>query len=192
MGIVVVNHLSLDGVMQSPGRLDEDRRDGFRHGGWATSADDPAIGVAMSRELGSGFSWLFGRFSYEDMLGHWNAVGGPFRDGLNGATKYVVSSDPRYELPWPNSELLTGDVIGQIARLRAQTEHNLVVMGSGRLVRSLLPHGLVDRMVLFVHPVVLGSGRGLFGPGEVPVAFELSDSTATRDGVLVLTYRATR
>lgn len=82
MSVVVVNHLSLDGVLQGPGRPDEDRRDGFAHGGWARSSDDPLVAEALGKVMGPGFSWLFGRFSYEDMLGYWNEAGGPFRDGL--------------------------------------------------------------------------------------------------------------
>jgi dihydrofolate reductase len=108
MRTVVVNHVSLDGVMQGPGRPDEDTRNGFRHGGWARSAaDDPAIGVTLGERMGRGFSWLFGRRSYEMLLEHWNEAGGPFKDGLNGPTKYVVSSNPDAHLPWPNSELVT-------------------------------------------------------------------------------------
>ena len=96
MRVVAVNHITLDGVLQGPGRPDEDTRDGFRHGGWAQQHTDPAMGEAMSERMGEGFSWLFGRRSYEDMLSHWNEVGGPFKDGLNGPTKYVASSHPRH------------------------------------------------------------------------------------------------
>jgi dihydrofolate reductase len=191
MGVVVVNHLSLDGVLQGPGGPEEDARDGFRHGGWARDrSDDPAVGAALGRVMGAGFVWLFGRRSYDDMLGHWNQVGGPFRDGLNGTEKYVASSDPDAELPWPRSTLLTGDVPAEVAALRDRAAGNLVVMGSGELVRSLLPHGLVDELLLMIHPVVLGSGRRLFGSSEVPTAFRLVDCTPTATGVLLATYRA--
>src|SRR3954468_18665411 len=92
--VIVLNNLTLDGVLQGPGRPDEDTRDGFQHGGWAQpGANDPAIGVALGERMGQGFSWLFGRRSYEDMLGHWNEVGGPFKDGLNDARKYVATSN---------------------------------------------------------------------------------------------------
>jgi dihydrofolate reductase len=189
MRVLVVNHLSLDGVLQGPGRPDEDTRDGFRHGGWAAAGSDPAMQAAMGERMGAGFSWLFGRRSYDEMLGHWNAVGGPFRDGLNSAEKYVASSDPGAELPWPNSTLLTGDVPAEVARLRERPGGNLVVMGSGQLVRSLLPHGLVDELLLMVHPLVLGSGHRLFGPDEEPHRFRLVDCTPTATGVLMATYR---
>ncbi len=90
----VVNHISLDGVLQSPGRPDEDTRGGFRHGGWTQQANDPAMGPVSGERMGSGFCWLFGRRSYEDMLAHWNHGGGTFKDGLNNARKYVASSTP--------------------------------------------------------------------------------------------------
>lgn len=89
MRVLVVNHITLDGVLQGPGRLDEDTRDEFRHGGWAQPGNDPAMGAALTERMGEGFSWLFGRRSYEDMLTHWNTVGGPFKDGLNNEPKYV-------------------------------------------------------------------------------------------------------
>jgi dihydrofolate reductase len=189
--VVVVNHLSLDGVLQGPGRSDEDTRDGFRLGGWAAErGGDPAIGPALGAAMGADFSWLFGRVSYEDMLAHWNEVGGPFKDGLNDTRKYVASSDPDLALPWPSSTLLHGDVPAEVARLRDRPGGNLVVMGSGRLIRSLLPHGLVDELLLMIHPVVLGSGHRLFGPHAEARHLELVDCTPTGSGIVITRYRA--
>ncbi len=94
MRVLVVNHISLDGVLQGPGRPDEDIRDGFQHGGWAQQGNDPAMGAAMSERMGRDFSWLFGRRSYDGMLTYWNQAGGPFKDGLNQTRKYVASSTP--------------------------------------------------------------------------------------------------
>jgi dihydrofolate reductase len=189
MRVLVVNHVSLDGVLQGPGRPDEDTRDGFRHGGWAQARSDPAMAATMGERMGEGFSWLFGRRSYDDMLSHWNAAGGPFKDGLNNVTKYVASSHPDAELPWPHSTLLTGDVPAEVAALREQPGGKLVVMGSAQLVQSLLPKGLVDELLLFIHPVVLGSGRRLFGPDEDAHELTLVDCTATEQGVVVAGYR---
>ncbi len=188
MRVVVVNHVTLDGVMQGPGRPDEDTRDGFRHGGWADGSD-PAIGEAMGRRMGDGFAWLFGRRSYDDMLGHWNEVGGPFKDGLNNTQKYVASSDPDADLPWPNSTLLSGDVPAAVAALREQPGGNLVIMGSGALIRSLLPHHLVDELLLVVHPLVLGSGQRLFGADDEVTRLELVEGTPTASGLLLATYQ---
>jgi dihydrofolate reductase len=191
MRVVVVNHLTLDGVLQGPGRPDEDTRDGFRHGGWAQqAADDPTIRAALGRVMGDEFAWLFGRRSYDDMLSHWNEAGGPFRDGLNNTTKYVASSNPDASLPWPNSTLLSGDVPAAVAALRERPGGNLVIMGSGQLVRSLLPHGLVDELLLMTHPIVLGAGRRLFGVADDRIPLTLVDSEVTSTGVIVATYRA--
>jgi dihydrofolate reductase len=187
--VLVVNHITLDGVLQGPGRPDEDTRDGFRHGGWAQQgASDPAIGAALGERMGEGFSWLFGRRSYEGMLGHWNEVGGPFKDGLNNIRKYVASSDPGRELPWPNSTLLSGDVPRAVAALREQPGGKLVIMGSGELIRSLLGHGLIDELLLMIHPIVLGSGRRLFGSSGAPTTMTLTGSSTTATGVIVAHY----
>jgi dihydrofolate reductase len=186
MRVVVVNHLTLDGVVQGPGRPEEDTRDGFTRGGWAAErGGDPAIGAALGEVMGPGFAWLFGRHSYEGMLSHWNEVGGPFRDGLNQTTKYVAGSA---ELTWPASVRIGPDVPATVTELRDRPGGNLVVMGSGQLVRSLLPHGLVDELFLMVHPVVLGAGHRLFGPAAAPAAYRLVEATPTESGVLLTRY----
>jgi dihydrofolate reductase len=190
MSVLVVNHVSLDGVLQGPGSPDEDTREGFAHGGWALSGNDPMMGAAMAERMGQSFSWLFGRRSYDGMLSHWNQAGGPFKDGLNQTTKYVASSHPDATLPWPNSELISGDVPTEVAALRDRARGNLVIMGSGQLVRSLLPHGLIDEMLLMIHPVVLGSGYRLFGPDGDVRRLRLVDCASTPTGVLMATYRA--
>lgn len=188
MRVLVVNHVSLDGVLQGPGRPDEDTRDGFRHGGWAQDANDQAMGTAIAERMGTDFSWLFGRRSYDDMLTHWNQAGGPFKDGLNRAMKYVASSSPDTLLSWPNSTLLSGDVPAQVAALREQEGGNLVIMGSGQLIRSLLPHRLIDQLFLMIHPLVLGSGQRLFGPDDESRRLRLTDCVPTSSGVLMVTY----
>lgn len=190
MSVVVINHVSLDGVIQGPGRPDEDTRDGFAHGGWASAANDPALGAAMGARMGGGFSWLFGRRTYEEILQHWNEVGGPFKDGLNNPTKFVASSDSGLELRWPNSTLLSGDVPDAVARLREQHDGNLVIMGSSVLVQSLLAHDLIDEMLLMIHPIVLGSGRRLFGQDVRPHRFELAGTESTASGLILATYLA--
>lgn len=115
------------------------------------------MGPVIGERMGSGFCWRFGRRSYEDMLAHWNHVGGTFKDGLNNARKYVASSNPHTQLPWPNSTLLAGDVVSQVAAPREMPGGKLVIMGSGQLIQSRLPHGLIDQMILMIHPIVLGS-----------------------------------
>lgn len=192
MRTLVVNHLSLDGVFQGPGDADEDTREDFEQGGWASVASDQSLGEVMAQHMGENFEWLFGRRTYDDVLGHWNEVRGPFKEGLDDRTKYVVSTHTDAELPWPNSVLVTGDVPDQVAALRERPGGKLVIMGSGELVRTLLPNDLIDEMLLFIHPVLLGSGHRLFEPREVVTWWNLTDATSTSSGVLVAAYEPAR
>ena len=189
--VVVINHVTLDGVMQAPGRPDEDTRDGFEAGGWAIAGNDDAMGAKMGQLMGRGFAWLFGRRTYEDLLASWNEQGGPFKDALNDVPKYVASSDPATVLRWPNSTLLHGDVPAAVAELRCTAAGNLVIMGSGPLIRSLMARELIDEYLLFIHPLVLGSGRRLFDRGA-PTRLELTDSSTTATGVVIATYKPIR
>jgi dihydrofolate reductase len=190
MRVVVVNHLTLDGVMQAPGHAEEDRRGGFDHGGWATDgAVDPKVAAAYGERLSTpGGALLLGRRSYEGMLGTWNERGGPFKDALNAVTKYVVSHSPDTQLEWPNSTLLSGDVIAAVRGLREREGGNLAIMGSGELVRSLLPHGLVDELLLVIHPLILGEGLRLFEDGEGSVHLRLKSGEAVDGGVIIAAY----
>jgi dihydrofolate reductase len=192
MRIVVVNHLTLDGVMQAPGRPDEDTRGGFTAGGWATQARDqqPLIEAIGERMGTPGGGMLLGRRSYEGMLTQWNKVGGPFADGLNATPKYVASRNPDTELEWPNSTLLSGDLPSVVADLKKEPGGNLVMMGSGELIRALLPDDLIDEFLLMVHPLILGSGTRLFGNGAGPAPLSLVETQTTSDGVVLLTYRS--
>lgn len=190
MRIVVINHLTLDGVMQSPGRPDEDTRGGFSQGGWAIPGNDPAMFQAIGERMGKpGSGMLLGRRSYEDMLTSWNAKGGPFKDGLNNAPKYVASSSSLTKLEWPNSTLLHGDVPAAVAGLKENSGGNLVIMGSCQLIRSLIPHRLIDEYLLMIHPLILGSGKRLFEHDDHLARLKLTGSTATPTGVILATYQ---
>jgi dihydrofolate reductase len=188
MRVIVINHLTLDGVMQGPGREDEDTRGGFDHGGWAAGADDEAL----ARKVGSrmaGAELLLGRRSYDDMLASWNSRGGPFKDALNAMRKHVVSGDPEVELPWPNSTLVSGDVPAVLRELRNRDGGNLVVMGSGELIRSaLIPHGLIDEFLLMIHPLVFGEGQRMFDAGGASLGLHLIDAETMPSGVIVAAY----
>jgi dihydrofolate reductase len=190
--VVVINHVTLDGVMQSPGRPEEDTRDGFRHGGWASpNADDQLVAAIYAHvEEGGGLQLLLGRRSYEDMLGYWNTQDSPFKDGLNSAPKYVASRTLREPLPWPNSTLLHGDVADAVTGLKRELSGDLTVMGSGALIHTLIRAGLVDEYLLCIHPVVLGTGRRLFGDGSPPASLRLIQSTTTPTGVVIAQYEA--
>jgi dihydrofolate reductase len=142
--VVVINHLTLDGVMQAPGRREEDTRGGFEHGGWAGPSVDEVVNAAMGARMPRSGGLLLGRRSYEDMLGYWNTQDSPFKDILNSAPKYVASRTLREPLPWPNSTLLSGDVAEAVAQLRQQPGKDLNVMGSRELIQTLMRHGLID------------------------------------------------
>jgi dihydrofolate reductase len=187
--IVVLNSVTLDGVMQGPGRPDEDTRDGFRYGGWAVPYADHVAIRAFGAHMGSG-GWLLGRRTYEDVLAHWNSVpDNPFVESLNSTPKYVVSATLTEPLPWPNSTLLSGDVIEAVASLKQEPGGDLSTMGSGSLIRSLLPHGLIDEFMLTIAPVVLGAGRRLFDEGTPLTRLQLADIEMTTTGAVIATYR---
>jgi dihydrofolate reductase len=190
MRIVVINHVTLDGVMQAPGRADEDERGGFTHGGWAIAGNDPAIFQAMGERMSKPEGGLlFGQRTYEDLLTAWNAKGGPFKDALNNTPKYVVSSSANTRLDWPNSTLVTGDVPEEVSKLKQAPGGNLVIMGSGQLIRSLLPHGLIDEYLLMIHPLVLGSGLRLFEHEGHVARLRLVSSNGASSGVIIATYQ---
>ena len=193
MRLVVINHLTLDGTMQGPGRPDEDTRNGFSHGGWAIPGGDEVMGGVLGARMGRpDGGLLLGRWSYEEMLASWNAQGGPYKEALNAAPKYVVSGNPATRLEWPNSRLLHGDVPAAVVELKRSLTGDLVIMGSGQLIRSLLPYDLIDEYLLFIHPLVLGSGRRLFEHEDHPIKLRLVESTATTTGVIIATYHPER
>ena len=189
--VIVMNHLTLDGVMQGPGRADEDTRDGFARGGWAVPGGDEVIVTKMGERMGGDRAFLFGRRTYEDLLASWNAQGGPFKDALNNAPKYVASSNPAARLQWPNSTLLHGDVPAAVADLKQRSGTKLVIMGSGVLIGSLMAANLIDEYLLMIHPLVLGTGRRLF-PEGVQVPLRLADGVITSTGVVIASYEPTR
>jgi dihydrofolate reductase len=195
--IVVMNHVTLDGVMQGPGRPEEDTRGGFTRGGWGHRADTPddAVPKAMGgrMEAGGGLAgWLFGRRTYEGLLSYWNQQPeSPFGPMLNNASKYVASTTASEPLPWPNSTLLHGDIADAVGTLKAQSDGVLAIMGSGELIGSLMAADLIDEYLLMIHPLVLGIGRRLF-PRGVHVSLRLTDSVTTAAGVVIATYEPAR
>ena len=195
--IVVMNHVTLDSVMQGPGRADEDTRDGFTQGGWASRSvtPDDATGKTMGERMAAGgglAGWLFGRRTYEDLLSYWNQQpDSPFGPMLNNAPKYVASTTLSEPLPWPNSTLLRGDIAHAVGTLKTQSDGVLAIMGSGVLIGSLMAAGLIDEYLLMIHPLVLGSGRRLF-PEGAQASLRLSDSVTTAGGVVIANYESAR
>ncbi|HEU4400263.1 MAG TPA: dihydrofolate reductase family protein [Actinomycetota bacterium] len=188
--IVVFTSLTLDGVMQAPGRPDEDRRGGFAHGGWAQPYNDPVMGKAAAEGMADTGAVLLGRRTYEDFYAWWpKQTDNPFTEMLDNTLKYVASTTLAEPLPWSNSKLLEGDAAEAVARLKQQPGKDIVVLGSGELVQSLMRGDLVDVYVLLIHPLVLGSGRRLFQDGGSFAALRLLDSRPTTTGVLIATYQ---
>ncbi len=191
-----MNHVTLDGVMQGPGRSDEDTRDGFTHSGWGQRSASPgdAAGKAMGERMAAGgglAGWLFGRRTYEDLLASWNSQGGPFKDALNNTPKYVASTTLKDPLSWPNSTLLHGDAVEAVRALKAQSDGVLGIMGSGELIGCLMAANLIDEYLLMIHPLVLGTGRRLF-PAGVEVPLRLAHGVITPAGVVIASYEPAR
>jgi dihydrofolate reductase len=189
--VIVNNSLTLDGVMQAPGRPDEDRRGGFEHGRWAQPYFDSVMASAAAEGIATGPALLFGRRTYEDFAAFWpnQSDDNPFRDVLNNSPKYVASTTLKEPLSWSNSTLLEGDAGELVARLKKQPGKDLVVLGSGELVQSLLRHNLIDEFVLLIHPLILGTGRRLFTDGGASVALRLVDTKTSTTGVVIATYQ---
>jgi dihydrofolate reductase len=189
--LVVNTNLTLDGVMQSPSDHDEDRRGGFEHGGWAPPYFDQVMADVAAEGIAKGGALLFGRRTYEQFASYWSTQpeDNPFAAVLNERQKYVASRTLEEPLPWRNSTLLEGDAAEAVATLKEQPGGDLVVLGSGELVQSLMRHDLVDEYVLLIHPLVLGSGRRLFTDGGASVALRLVDTKTTTTGVVIATYQ---
>ena len=186
--VVVFTSVTLDGVMQAPGRPDEDTRGGFTHGGWAAPYNDRVMAEVAAQGMAGGGPLLLGRRTYEDFYGFWpHQQDNPFTEVLNHTLKYVASTTLAEPLPWSNSRLLEGDAADAVAKLKEQPGKDLTVLGSGELAGSLIRRGLVDRYVLLIHPLALGSGRRLF-PDDAEVALRLVDSVTTTTGVIIATY----
>jgi dihydrofolate reductase len=184
--IVVTENITLDGVMQAPGRPDEDTRGGFSHGGWGVPYTDDVLGREMGKRMAGGGSLLLGRRTYEDFASFWPKQGdNPYTRVLNERQKYVVSSTLEEPLPWENSTLVRGD----LAELKERVEGDLGVLGSGQVVRELAERDLVDEYVLLIHPLILGSGTRLFAHDGSMSSLELVDSVTTTKGVVIATYR---
>jgi len=188
--VVAFTSLTLDGVMQAPGRPDEDTRGGFTHGGWARPYSDAVMGGAAGESMADSGAILLGRRTYEDLYSYWpHQTDNPYTPVLDNAQKYVASTTLREPLPWQNSTLLEGDAADAVAALKRQPGKDIVVLGSGELTQALMRRNLVDRYVLLIHPLVLGTGKRLFPDGGAPATLRLVDSRTTTTGVIIATYR---
>ena len=187
--VSVTNNVSLDGVMQAPGRFDEDTRGGFEHGGWALPYNDEVVGRVMGEGMAKTGALLLGRRTYEDFAGYWpRQTDNPFTDFLDNIQKYVASTTLTEPLPWQNSTLLQGDAADAVAGLKEQPGPDIAILGSGELIQSLRSRHLIDEYVLLIHPLILGTGRRLFPDGPES-GLRLSNSVTTTTGVVIATYQ---
>lgn len=188
--LVLFQNVTLDGVMQAPGRPDEDLRGNFPYGGWAIPYSDPEMGRAAGESMATTGGLLFGRRTYEDFYNVWpNQKDNPFTEVLNNTPKYVASRTLQEPLPWMNSILLKGSVPDEVASIKNQMEKDVVVLGSGELVQTLMEHNLIDIYILMIHPLVLGIGTHLFRDGVTYSRLRLVDSRPTTTGVTIATYQ---
>ena len=191
--IVAFTSLTLDGVMQAPGRPDEDQRGGFDRGGWAQPYNDPVMAQVAAEGMAQEGSLLLGRRTYEDLFSFWpKQPDNPFTEALDNTRKYVASTTLAEPLPWRNSTLLKGDAADAVAELKRRSDEVLTVLGSGELVQSLRRRDLIDEYMLLIHPLVLGSGRKLFPDGGPPAELRLVDTVTTTTGVIIATYHTER
>lgn len=192
--IVVGTFLSLDGVYQAPGSPEEDPAGGFKHGGWQLPYFDADAGRFISESYAATDALLLGRVTYQLFAAYWPSApeDDPFTKQMNSMPKYVVSTTLN-EVKWSNSRLIKGNIAEEVAQLKQQPgSGNLAVVGSGQLAQTLMQHNLVDEYELWVHPVVLGSGKRLFGDMIPKTALRLVDTKTTGSGVVILTYRPER
>jgi dihydrofolate reductase len=192
MRLTTTTNVSVDGVMQGLGGPDEDRRGGFDRGGWVIPLVDTEAGDHINEVYGGATAFLFGRRTYEIFAGSWGAIiemsTSPIGAALNSRPKYVVSTsltDPQ----WAGTTVLTGDVAAAVGDLKAQQDGELVVPGSGALVRWLLANDLVDQLDLLTYPVIIGQGTRLFPDSGPDIALDLVTSRTTSRGITIQTYR---
>jgi dihydrofolate reductase len=185
--IIVSEFLSLDGVMQGPGGPQEDTTGGFSHGGWIAPLGDEQMNQQLGKVMAPPYDLLLGHFTFNIWAAYWPKQKGDIAEQFNKITKYVVSAG-QPDLPWENSVLITGDVIANIKKLKAEDGPDLLIMGSGKLVQSLLTANLVDRLHTFTYPVIIGSGKRLFEAGSQAHEWELTDSLISTTGIIMATY----
>ena len=184
--IIVLEHISLDGVIQAPGGPEEDTSGGFTQGGWISPYSDAILGTALRKQMNQSFDLLIGRKTYDIWAPYWplNGDGWP---NVNKATKYVASNSLA-SAEWQPSVILNGDVAEKISKIKQQEGPDLHVWGSGNLIQTLIKHDLVDTFWLMIYPITLGNGKRLFAEGTIPAAFKVTENIVSSNGVIVVNY----
>jgi dihydrofolate reductase len=181
--IIVLTFVTLDGIMQAPGGPEEDTSGVFPYGGWTVPYFDDFLSSEMADQMVPPFDLLLGRKTFEIFASYWPHHESP----INDATKYVASNTLT-EHEWAKSIFLSGDIVAEIKKLKAQDGPELQVHGSSSLIQTLLQHDLADELWLKIFPVTIGSGKRLFGGGTIPAGFKLLESKASPEGVIVASY----
>ncbi|XEC94087.1 dihydrofolate reductase family protein [Paenibacillus tarimensis] len=184
--VIVLEHVSLDGVIQAPGGPDEDTSGDFAYGGWIAPYSDEILGTLLKRQMNMTFDLLLGRKTFEIWAPYWPQHGDVWPE-VNKATKYVVSNTMTSS-EWQPSVLLSGDITEKITQIKHQQGPDLHVWGSGHLIQTLIKHDLVDVFWLMIYPITLGSGKRLFADGTIPAAFKMTECKVTSKGVIVVNY----
>jgi dihydrofolate reductase len=184
--IIVLEHISLDGVIQAPGGPEEDPSNGFAYGGWSAPYDDDTLGAALQKQMNMPFDLLLGRKTFDICAAFWPQHGDVW-PGVNTATKYVASNTLTSS-EWQPSVFLNGDVAETAAGLKQEQGPDIHVWGSGNLLQTLMKNDLVDVFRLMIYPITLGSGKRLFADGTIPAAFKLTESIVGSTGVIVASY----
>ncbi len=184
--IIVLEHISLDGVIQAPGGPEEDNSGGFAYGGWTAPYSDAILGTLLGKQMNMPFDLLLGRKTFEIWASYWPQHGDAW-PGVNTATKYVASNTMTSS-EWQPSVFLNGDIAGKVAKIKQQPGPDLNVWGSSNLMQTLIKHDLVDAFWLMIYPITLGAGKRLFAGGTMPVAFKVTESTVAPSGVIVVNY----
>ena len=184
--VIVLEHISLDGVIQAGGGPEEDTSGGFAYGGWQAPYSDDVIGTVMQRQMNMPFDLLLGRKTFEIWAPFWPHHADIW-PGVNSATKYVASNTLTSH-EWQPSVFLSGDIAEKVSKLKLQPGPDLHVYGSANLLQTLMKHDLVDAFWLKIYPITLGSGKRLFADGAIPAAFKVTDSQVSPTGVIIVNY----
>ncbi|WP_016755214.1 dihydrofolate reductase family protein [Leptospira santarosai] len=184
--VIVLEFLSLDGVIQAPGGPEEDPIGGFAYGGGQGPYSDDVIGTVMDKQMNMPFDLLLGRKTFEIWAPYWPQHADIW-PGVNSATKYVASNTMTSS-EWQPCVFLGGDIAEKVSKLKQHQGPNLHVYGSGNLVQTLMKHDLIDEFWLKIYPLTLGSGKRLFAEGTIPAAFQVTESQVSPKGIIVVNY----
>lgn len=184
--IIVISHITLDGVLQAMGGPDEDPSGGFAYGGWVAPYSDAVLGAVIRSEMNMPFDLLIGRKTFDIWEPYWPQHADIW-PGVNAATKYIVSNTMTSS-DWQPTVFLSGDIAEKVSDLKQQPGPDLHVYGSGNLLQTLLKHNLVDALWLKIYPLTLGRGKRLFAEGTVPAAFKVTESSVSPSGVIIVNY----